>query len=72
MTSEGEASERRNAYPTSGDPIADPPWDYCLDCEAPLIPCTCRSDCPGGMCSDRRCNPGAPEATRTTHTEPAR
>jgi len=72
MTSEGEPGLGANTCAPSGESIADAPWDYCLDCEGPLIPCTCRPDCPGGMCSDRRCNSTAPEATRTTHTEPAR
>lgn len=31
------------------------PWNFCLDCNAPLIPCICRADCPGGMCSSMEC-----------------
>jgi len=26
------------------------PQCYCLDCEAPLVPCRCRHDCQGGNC----------------------
>lgn len=25
--------------------------NHCLDCEGPLIQCTCQPDCPGGMCA---------------------
>jgi len=32
------------------------PWNFCLDCESPLIPCDCRESCPGGMCSNPKCN----------------
>lgn len=27
------------------------PQESCVDCGGPLIPCTCRPDCPGGMCA---------------------
>ncbi len=37
--------------------ISDEEAWSCLDCGAPLLPCTCRSDCPGGMCSQLECNP---------------
>lgn len=37
----------------------------CMDCDAPLVPCTCAPDCPGGMCSSRLCNPRAPAPTGT-------
>lgn len=30
-------------------------YSKCLDCEASLIPCTCRPNCPGGMCSEFYC-----------------
>ena len=32
------------------------PWNFCLNCESPLIPCDCRESCPGGMCSNPKCN----------------
>lgn len=32
------------------------PWNCCLDCESPLVPCDCREGCKGGMCSNPKCN----------------
>lgn len=36
--------------------------DYrsCLDCGAPLMPCTCHEGCIGGMCAESECNARAP------------
>lgn len=52
---------RQETNPEQRAKIDAAPWDYCMNCEAPLIPCTCQSDCPGGMCSNPKCNPRAPK-----------
>jgi hypothetical protein len=38
------------------------PHCYCLDCGAPLSPCKCRYDCPGGNCYRPGC--GEPSSTQ--------
>src|SRR5262249_31086399 len=45
----------------------------CLDCEGPLVPCTCRPGCPGGQCAQRCGDPRPrPAEVNPLLTPPAR